>query len=75
VTHADRILRYLRDHPGSTTWEIGVDLHIANVTARLSDLRDAGHNVIRWKDDTGLNRYRVAEVTTGEAVPLWDVAS
>jgi len=75
VTHADRILRYLRDHPGSTTWEIGVDLHIANVTARLSDLRDAGHNVIRWKDDTGLNRYRVSEVTTGEAVPLWDVAS
>jgi len=29
MTHADRILRYLRDHPGSTTWEIGVDLHIA----------------------------------------------
>jgi len=75
MNNAERVRRYLLEHPGSTTLDMARDLSLANVTARLSDLRDAGHNVIRWKDDTGLNRYRVSEVTTGEAVPLWDVAS
>ena len=58
-TMAERIARYLMEHPGSSTWEMAIDLRIANVTARMSDLRDAGYAFEKWKDDRGVNRYRI----------------
>lgn len=60
-TLAERIHRYLLEHPGSSTWEMGVDLHIANVTARMSDLRAAGYDFEKWRDDKGVWRYRIVE--------------
>jgi hypothetical protein len=74
-TQTERVRRYLLEHPGSSTWEMGMDLHLANVTARISDLRDLGVAVIKWRDDKGVFRYRIAEVTTGETVPMFAEAS
>jgi threonine aldolase len=60
-TMAARIARYLREHPGSSTWEMAVDLHIANITARMSDLRAEGYDFTKWRDDKGVWRYRIVE--------------
>jgi hypothetical protein len=69
-TMAERIHRYLLDYPGSSTWEMGIDLHIANVTARMSDLRDAGYSFEKWRDDKGVWRYRIVEPETQLALAL-----
>lgn len=42
---AARLLRWLREHPGSTSLEITQALSIVNVTGRVSDLRKAGYLV------------------------------
>jgi hypothetical protein len=41
VTQNDRVLAYLRAHPGSTAMELslGIEPYISNVRARISDLR------------------------------------
>jgi hypothetical protein len=71
ATLASRIAHYLMEHPGSSTWEMAVDLHIANVTARMSDLRDEGFDFEKWRDDKGVYRYRIVRrVTQGEAQAL-----
>lgn len=75
-TQPERVLRYFREHPGSSTWEAAVDLHIANITARMSDLRDLGYVFEAWVDDKGTDRYRVREprpepvVDQGETIGL-----
>jgi hypothetical protein len=61
VTQSERVRRYFLEHPGSSTWEASMDLHIANITARMSDLRKAGVTFVHWTDDNGTDRYRIAE--------------
>jgi hypothetical protein len=41
MTQNDRVLAYLRAHPGSTAMELslGIEPYISNVRARISDLR------------------------------------
>ena len=59
MTQADRLLRYLYDHPGASHMEIGGALYIANVNARISDLRAAGHAIEARRDRDGVYRYSV----------------
>jgi len=73
MTDTERVVQYLREHPGSSVMDIRFALFISNVTARMSDAREAGVEFHKWRDDKGVYRYRVVErqrVTTGEAVAL-----
>lgn len=79
LTQAERVRRYFLEHPGSSTWEASMDLHIANITARISDCRKAGVEFHHWTDDSGTVRYRIVEprpVTVGvqEALFAGDAA-
>jgi len=40
MSQTDRLIRYLRGKPGSSSLEIIRDLAMTNATGRLSDLRD-----------------------------------
>ena len=60
-TQNDRVLRYFREHSGSTTLEAIQDLGIRNITARMSDLRAQGVEFAKWVDDRGHWRFRVRE--------------
>ena len=43
MTQTDRLIRFLRDHPGSTSLELTLALGIVNTTGRISDARKEGH--------------------------------
>lgn len=60
-----RIVRWLRDHPGSSVMEIRFALFISNVTARMSDCREQGIEFHKWRDDKGVFRYSVVEPGQG----------
>jgi len=60
VSQNDRLLRWLRANPGTSSLEITVALHIVNVTGRISDLREQGH-VIDAVREQGVYRYVVRE--------------
>ena len=73
-TDTERVVQFFREHPGSSVMDVRFALYISNVTARMSDAREAGVEFHKWRDDKGIFRYRVVErapVTRGEAVPLW----
>ena len=73
MTDVERIVAYLREHPGSSVMDIRFALYISNVTARMSDARESGVEFIKWRDDHGVYRYRVVErapVTRGEQIGL-----
>jgi hypothetical protein len=59
MKQTERVRRYFLEHPGSSTWEASMDLHIANITARMSDLRKQGESFVHWTDDQGVDRYRL----------------
>jgi len=61
MTDADRIVRFLREHPGSSVMDIRFALFISNVTARMSDARADGVTFVKWRDDRGVYRYRVVD--------------
>jgi len=52
MTQSERLLRWLRANPGASSIVITYDLHIVNVTGRISDLREQGHviDVVRGED-------------------------
>lgn len=70
-----RILRWLRDHPGSSSLEITSALHIVNVTGRVSDLRAAKYVIECRKGPDHRDRYFVVEARPepikGEQVSAW----
>lgn len=68
-----RIVRWLRDHPGSSVMEIRFALFISNVTARMSDCRKEGYEFAKWRDEHGVFRYRIRE--PGQGTLGLDVAS
>ena len=57
-----RLLRFLREHPGSSSLEITQALWIVNVTGRISDLRAARHIIECRKAPDGRDRYFLAEL-------------
>ena len=72
-TQADRLYRFLREHPNSSTLEIQQALHLTNATGRISDLRaelqPRGQTVERIRRPDGRDGYRLAafELTLGLA--------
>lgn len=60
MTHVDKLVAYLRTHPGSTSWDITVAIGCVNVTGRVSDARAEGH-VIDCRREGGRFRYYLLE--------------
>ena len=60
-TQNDRILDYIRRHPGVSAMTIINALAIPNYRARISDLRAQGHIIEVVRDKHGLNRYYLRE--------------
>ena len=60
MTQTDRLIRYLREHPGATSLEITMALALVNVTGRVSDARAEGH-VIEVRREGGRFRYYLVE--------------
>lgn len=60
-TQVERLERWLRQNPGSSSIEITMALHCVNVTGRVSDLRARGVNVECYRDKKGVARYRIVE--------------
>lgn len=56
MTQKDRVLRYMEDFGSITRLEAMKDLGIANLTARIAELRQTGHR-IKGSDEKGMNRY------------------
>lgn len=59
-TQADRLLAFLRSHPGASSLEITQALALVNVTGRVSDLRARGL-VIEAQRVKGVYRYWLIE--------------
>ena len=60
ATQCERLLAFLRAHPGASSLEITLDLSLVNVTGRISDLRAQGHDIVCVKE-RGVARYRLVE--------------
>ena len=62
-TQTTRLLHFLQNHPGASTFEIQLALAITNATGRLSDLRLMGERegfvVDREKRSDGRDGYSV----------------
>jgi hypothetical protein len=63
MTQSERVLAYLRSHPGATVMELsfGLQPFVANPRARISDLRAAGHVIDVVKRSDGKNGFVVRE--------------
>ena len=61
MTQTDRLVTYLRTHPGATSLDIVRDVHIINTTGRVSDARKEGHVIDCRRDERGLHRYYLVE--------------
>jgi hypothetical protein len=61
MTDTDRVVTFLREHPGSSVMDIRLGLWVSNVTARMSDAREQGVTFAKWRDDKGVYRYRVVD--------------
>jgi hypothetical protein len=73
-TQAERVLAYLRLHPGATALDIAHGCHpwVSNPRARISDLRAAGYTVDMVKRSDHKNGFVVREpVPAGETVPMF----
>ena len=64
-TDTDRVVQFLRDHPGSSVMDIRFALFISGVTQRMSDARAEGFEFHKWRDDRGVIRYRLVEPFDG----------
>ena len=72
-TDTERLVQFLRDHPGSSVMEVRMSLWISNVTGRMSDARAQGITFAKWRDDHGVYRYSIVvprTVTTGDTVAM-----
>lgn len=59
VTQPERILAALREGPKTNVWM--VEHHIFAYTARITELRQAGHNIIGTHKKGGVWEYRLEE--------------
>ena len=75
-TQTERIVAFIKAHPGCTTMELTLGLapFCANPRARISDARAQGFDVRCERRSDGRLGYRVVEmapVTRGEQVSAW----
>ena len=60
-TQNERVLDYIRYHPGVSAMTIINALAIPNYRARISDLRAQGYVIEATRDKHGLYRYRLID--------------
>ncbi len=60
ISQTDRLIRYLRAHPGATPMQLVTDLRMPKYTSRISDARDRGV-IIECRKVEGVSRYYVRE--------------
>jgi hypothetical protein len=60
VTQTDRLVRFLRANPGTSSLELTVALRLVNVTGRVSDARAEGYVIDAVRVD-GVFRYYLRE--------------
>ena len=56
MTQDDMVLQYIYDFGSITTWEAFTEFGITRLSARIYNLRNAGHN-IQKKFESTKNRY------------------
>lgn len=56
MTQNEKVLRHMQDYGGISSMEAFQDYGITRLSARISDLRHAGH-IISAKRQTSRNRY------------------
>lgn len=69
MTQEQRILEYMKTHDGITTLQAYNDLGITRLSARIFDLRAAGHIIStervsvmnRYREQTNVTKYKVVE--------------
>lgn len=76
ATQNERVLAYLRAHPGATAMELahGCSPWVSNPRARISDLRANGYRVDMVKREDGRNGFVVVEpvpVASGQIGMDW----
>ena len=62
-----RVLEYMKQHGGITQLEATNNLGVLRLSARIKDLKEAGHNIVsefeeapnRYGEKTRFKRYRV----------------
>jgi hypothetical protein len=59
-TQTDRVVRYIRTHPGCSSLDIIRDCMVLNTTGRISDARKEGH-LIDCRRVDGVARYWLRE--------------
>jgi hypothetical protein len=67
MTQTERLVRYLRTHPGASGMEIIAALALPKYTSRISDARAQGFDVVCVKEG-GLNRYYLRETPVQQAM-------
>ena len=60
MTQTQRLVRYLREHPGATSMDLMRALNVVNTTGRISDARKEGH-VIECVREDGRFRFYLRE--------------
>ena len=72
MTQTERVVEYIRTHPGCTTMEITLALSpfVSNPRARMSDARKHGYEFIQWRDDHKVFRYSVRGVERSRPEPI-----
>ena len=68
MTQTERLVEYLRHHPGASSLDIIQACQIVNTTGRISDARQAGHRIDAVRDDRGVWRFYLKEP---EPVGAW----
>lgn len=61
MNQTDRLVRFLRSNPGSTSLEITLATNLVNVTGRVSDARAEGHIVECRTRKDGRKGYFIVE--------------
>jgi hypothetical protein len=71
MTQTERLVAYLRSHPGASGLEIIAALALPKYTSRISDARAAGVQIVCERRSDGFRGYRVVEPRaplTGEQI-------
>ena len=71
-SQTDRLIEYVRHHPGCTPFDLITNLGITKYTSRISDARKAGADiyVVRSEDTTRYYLREPRKVDAGEQASL-----
>jgi hypothetical protein len=68
MSQTERLIRYVRAHPGCSGLEIIAALHLPKYTSRISDARAAGVEIECFRRGDGIRGYRVVEKPVQQAM-------